>query len=84
MRLRRVSDPLLVDAFDGASATVERTIASSPAANPKAVPERGFGVGVGVGVGLGSGVAAVTGMLLAPVKNDSTAAELAVTCGLSR
>ena len=57
---------------------MERTIVSSPGARPKGCPGTGLGVGVGVGVGLGlglgAGVAAVTGMLLAPVKNDNATA----------
>jgi hypothetical protein len=60
--------------IDGASATVERTILSSPGARPAAAWNR-LGVGVGLGIGLGTGVAAATGMLLAPVKNESTAAD---------
>ena len=69
---------------DGASAAVERTILSSPGAKPAGVPGTGLGVGVGLGVGLGSGVAAATGMLLAPVKNDSTAADWFVIVGVIR
>ena len=71
-------------AFDGASATVERTMLNSPGAKPIGAPGTGLGVGVGVGVGLGSGVAAVTGMLLAPVKNESAAEDCVVICGVSR
>ena len=54
---------------------MERTIVNSPAATPNGAPGTGLGVGVGLGLGLGlgAGVAAVTGMLLAPVKNDSAA-----------
>ena len=79
--LRRVSDPLPAEAFDGASAMVERTIVSSPGATPIGWPGTGLGVGVGLGLGLAAG-AAVTGILLAPVKNDSAAEEVAVTIGL--
>src|SRR5689334_24274910 len=73
-------------AFAGASETVERTILNSPGERAKGWPGTGLGVGVGVGVGLavGAGVAAETGMLLAPVKNESVALEVAVGCGLSR
>ena len=69
-------------AFAGASATLERTIVNEPGATANGCPGTGLGVGVGLGLGLGSGVAAVIGMLLAPVKNESPAAELAVTIGL--
>src|SRR6185369_5759016 len=69
---------------DGASGTVERTILSSPGARPIGAPGTGLGVGVGLGIGLGTGVAAATGMLLAPVKNESTAADEFVTIGVIR
>ena len=82
--LRLVSDPPVAVASDGASATVERTILNSPGAKPIGDPGTGLGVGVGLGLGLGAGVAAATGMLLAPVKNDSTADEVAVTCGVNK
>jgi len=86
--LRSVRDAPLAVASDGASATVERTMLSSPGANPIPVPGEGLGVGVGVGVavgealGVGVGVAFGTGMLLAPVKNDKAAADSAVTIGV--
>jgi len=57
---------------------------SSPGARPIGDPGTGLGVGVGVGVGLGSGVAAATGIRLAPVKNESTPDDWAVTVGDSR
>src|SRR5690348_10192133 len=89
--LRNVSEahPLNVvhgTAFDGASETVERTILNSPGESAKGCPGTGLGVGVGVGVGLavGAGVAAETGMLLAPVKNESTAFDWTVGIGLNR
>src|ERR1044072_7845475 len=89
--LRNVSEaqPLNVvhgTALDGASETVERTILNSPGERAKGCPGTGLGVGVGVGVGLAVGavVAAVTGMLLAPVKNERTALDVAVGCGLNR
>jgi hypothetical protein len=59
-------------------------IPNSPGAKPAAIPGEGLGVGVGVGLGLGFGVATATGMLLAPVKNDKTAAFSAVCGGLRR
>jgi hypothetical protein len=59
-------------------------MASSPGARPDGVPGTGLGVGVGLGVGLGSGVAAATGMLLAPVKNESTADDWLVIVGVIR
>ncbi|HSK64182.1 MAG TPA: hypothetical protein VK893_10080, partial [Pyrinomonadaceae bacterium] len=59
----------------GPKATGARTIVTSPGATPKGSPGTGLGVGVGLGLGLGlgAGVAAVTGMLLKPVKNESAA-----------
>ena len=47
-------------------------------------PGEGLGVGVGLGIGLGTGVAAATGILLAPVKNESTADDWAVIVGVIR
>ena len=71
-------------ASDLASATVERTILSSPGAKPAGVPGTGLGAGVGLGLGLGAGGAAATGMLLAPVKNESTADDWFVMIGVIR
>lgn len=69
---------------DGARATVERTILSSPGAKPAGAPGTGLAAGVGLGDGLGTGVAAATGMLLAPVKNESTAVDWLVIVGVIR
>ena len=82
--LRRVSEPPVAVAFAVASGTVERTMLSSPGANPIAAPGDGLGVGVGDGVGLATGDALGTGMLLAPVKNDSAADDSLVMIGLSK
>jgi hypothetical protein len=87
--LRSVRDAPLAVASDCARATVERTMLSSPGANPIPEPGDGLGVGVGVGVavgealGVGVGVAFGTGMLLAPVKNDNAADDSAVMIGVS-
>src|ERR1700752_418756 len=87
---RNVSEAQMFDgvghakAFDGASAMLDRTMVNSPGATPIGAPGAGLGTGVGLGAGLGSGVAAATGMLLAPVKNESVAADCAVACGLNR
>ena len=69
---------------DGASDAVERTMLNSPGAKPAAVPGTGLGVGVGLGVGLGAGVAAATGILLAPVRNESVADDGFVIVGVIR
>lgn len=87
--LRKVSEAPDAVASEGASAIVERTILSSPGANPIPVPGAGLGTGVGEGVGVGDapgvgvGVAFGTGMLLAPVKNDNAVADSAVTMGVN-
>ena len=61
---------------------MERTMVNSPGANAVGAPGTGLGVGVGLGIGLGTGVAAVTGIRLAPVKNDSTADDVEVVSGV--
>ena len=87
--LRVVSEKPPAVASEGASATVDRTILSSPGASPIPLPGAGLGTGVGDGVGVGDalgvgvGVAFGTGILLAPVKNDNAADDSAVTMGVN-
>src|SRR6185369_15932287 len=81
MGLRAVSEPPTPILSESASPTVDLTMLNSPAERPVGSP--GLGVGVGVGDGLAEGSAAAKGpMLLAPVKNDSTADDSVVTGGV--